>query len=74
MKQDVLQNLTNEQKEFLRKLDVILFGKPPVIGETPELEEEAIKWFRKEQKRLRIQKEWHDEIQKRMEKLEAEQK
>lgn len=66
--------MTKEQIEFLRDLDIILFGELPMLGETPELEEKAVEWFRKEQKRLRIQKEWHDEIQKRMEKLEAEQK
>lgn len=73
MSQNIPQNLTHEQKEFLRELDIILFGKPPMLGETPELEDEAVKWFQKEQERLRIQQEWHDEIQKRMKALEAEQ-
>ena len=71
MDHSIPHNLTHEQKEFLRELDIILFGKPPMLGETPELEEEAVKWFQKEQERLRIQKEWHDEIQKQMEILEA---
>lgn len=43
MSQNIPQNLTHEQKEFLRELDIILFGKPPMLGETPELEDEAVK-------------------------------
>ena len=58
--------MTKEQIEFLRDLDIILFGELPMLGETPELEEKAVKCFRKEQKRLTLQKELYTEIQKRV--------
>lgn len=58
--------MTKEQIEFLRDLDIILFGELPMLGETPELEEKVVKWFRKEQKRLTLQKELYTEIQKRV--------
>lgn len=58
--------MTKEQIEFLRDLDIILFGELPMLGKTPELEEKAVKWFRKEQKRLTLQKELYPEIQKRV--------
>lgn len=58
--------MTKEQIKFLRDLDIILFGELPMLGETHELEEKAIRWFQKEQKRLTLQKELYTEIQKRV--------